>query len=93
MKPIDLLAEVGKLLYGDHWKQPLAQDLAINPETIRKWVTGRRTLPADSPVIIRCADLLDSHRTRVRKELQEIDVLVFQFERLAAEQAPAEPTS
>jgi hypothetical protein len=92
-RPIDLLAAVGITLYGeDHWKQPFAQDLNINPETIRKWMVGRRELPADSPVLVRCADLLDLERQRLIDELRKIELLRTKLEKMA-QQSPVEPTS
>jgi hypothetical protein len=87
-RPIDLMAEVGMLLYGDHWKQPLAEDLAVNAETIRKWMTGRRILPADSPVLIRCLVLLDIELLRLKSETAKVNELRAKFARVTPEPSP-----
>lgn len=36
----DHLAEIGRALYGEHWQAPLARDLGVNRESIRRWLNG-----------------------------------------------------
>lgn len=30
----------GRLLFGDHWRTPLAEALEVNERTLRRWVNG-----------------------------------------------------
>lgn len=36
----DLLRRVGEALYGPRWQTDLAQALAVNDRTVRRWVSG-----------------------------------------------------
>jgi len=59
MTPPELLAETGKLLYGEHWMSEMANDLGINRETVRQFTTGRMRFPAEHPLMDRLVDLID----------------------------------
>lgn len=39
------LARVGRLLYGDKWKHPLAQDLRTSWWTVHRWAEGKLPVP------------------------------------------------
>ena len=36
----DHLAEIGRSLYGANWQAPLARDLGVNRESIRRWLNA-----------------------------------------------------
>ena len=40
----EMLAAVGKLLFGRRWQRPLAQALRRDERQIRRWVTGQHPL-------------------------------------------------
>lgn len=40
----DLLARIGRALYGDQWQSALARDLGISRETIKKILAGKRSI-------------------------------------------------
>ena len=42
---VDVLADAGHALYSEHWRIPLGEALGINPETIRKFMSGRMAVP------------------------------------------------
>lgn len=49
MTPAQLIA-LAKQIYperGDNWKTPLACDLGVALRTVRRWVSGERSIPAD----------------------------------------------
>ena len=50
MSPADKLGAIGRALYGDIWQTPLANDLNVNRETIRRWLNGHTPLPSDHSV-------------------------------------------
>lgn len=58
MNSVETLAEAGRLLHGAEWQGPLARDVAINRETIRRWLNGRTPLPPDHSVFERLAAVL-----------------------------------
>lgn len=41
-----LLARCGQALYGPLWQTPLAQALAVNDRTVRRWASGASPIPA-----------------------------------------------
>lgn len=61
--PADMLADIGRALYGEHWRRPLADALGINERQIRRWLAGD-TLADDHPVF---ADALTMLRRRQRE--------------------------
>lgn len=48
--PPDVLARVGRALYGDQWQTPLARDLNMNERSVRYMAAGDRGI---SPGIVR----------------------------------------
>lgn len=58
MTPADTLAAIGRRLYGDQWKSPLADLVNVNRETPRRWLSGHTDLPADHGVF---DDILAAH--------------------------------
>lgn len=44
--PVDMLAEIGRVLYGEHWVSPMAEALHVNADTIRKWLRKPELLTA-----------------------------------------------
>lgn len=45
--PNDMLADIGRALYGERWRLSLARGVNVDDDTIRRWMTGRTELPAD----------------------------------------------
>jgi hypothetical protein len=41
----DELAQGGERLYGPRWQTSLARALGVNPRILRRWVSGRYTIP------------------------------------------------
>lgn len=41
----DALIRVGAAIWGAHWQTRMAEALAINPRTIRYWMSGRKIIP------------------------------------------------
>lgn len=72
MTPPEMLAEVGRSLYGERWQLPLADDLGINRETIRRWLSGHTPLPADHGVFADVAGIICNRRA----ELAEISKIL-----------------
>lgn len=42
------LRRIGAGLYGRQWQTPLSEDLGINPRTLRRWLSGDWSIPADA---------------------------------------------
>ena len=40
------LAEIGVLLYGPHWQQPMGVALHVARRTVQRWVSGAEEIPA-----------------------------------------------
>lgn len=43
----DQLAEIGKAIYGQNWKSPMAKDLGVKYRTVLRWVAGEFAIPED----------------------------------------------
>lgn len=41
----DLLAQIGTLLYGPHWHQPLGVALHVSRRNIMRWAAGSSDIP------------------------------------------------
>lgn len=46
----DGLAGIGRAAYGDQWQGPMARDLEINRETIRRWLNGHTPLSQEHAI-------------------------------------------
>lgn len=40
-----LLTDVAIALFGVEWRSGLARQLEVNPDTVRRWFSGRETVP------------------------------------------------
>ena len=49
----DGLGAIGRAAYGNQWQGPMARDLEINRETIRRWLNGHTPLLPDHPIWMR----------------------------------------
>lgn len=50
-EPADVIAAVGRALFGDHgWQAKLARALDVNENTVGRWLTDRTPLPASHGV-------------------------------------------
>jgi len=70
--PSDQLAQVGRVLYGEHWRLALARGVQVDDDTIRRWMTGRTDLPGDHAVF---EDALTLMRQRQREIAMAADEL------------------
>jgi hypothetical protein len=61
----DMLASIGRALYGERWQSPLADDLGIARETIRRWLSGHTHLPAEHVVFNDLAEILASRQISI----------------------------
>ena len=59
------LQELGEALHGAHWIGPTARDLGVRHDTLRHWVSGRRSAPAE--ILSRLRVLVESHRRAVAR--------------------------
>jgi hypothetical protein len=41
----DIIAQVGRLVYGDHFLAPMARDLPCNPRNLSRWLSGESDVP------------------------------------------------
>ena len=61
----DLLAEAGRILYGDPWIKRLARDLDVSAATLRAWRAGRMHLSPADHAIQNTLRLLERRRDEV----------------------------
>lgn len=65
-KTADLLADAGRLLYGQEgWVGPLSDDIGVAERTIYAWETGRRELHANNTAMQRVENLLREEAQRM----------------------------
>lgn len=43
--PLQVLREIGPLLYGEYWQTPAAGLLEVTPRAVRRWIAGGRGTP------------------------------------------------
>jgi hypothetical protein len=67
------LAALGQSLYGEHWLKPMARDLKIRPDTIAKWLSGKRDLTDSHPIFEALAVLIRHHEKGVAKACDILD--------------------
>lgn len=75
------LEAVGLGLHGEGWIAPLAADLGINRETIRRWRKGVSPLPADHDVWQDIARLLRNRATEAMAMADRLARLAGEIER------------
>lgn len=52
MSPSELI-EAGERLYGQHWRQPLADLLGVDISTLRRWATAEKAVPKPVALALR----------------------------------------
>ena len=72
MTPKDMLAAVGHALYGDRWQMPLADDLEINRDTVRRWVSGHTLLRTDHGVFRDLLTIIDMRIANLKEARQRL---------------------
>src|SRR5262249_46653107 len=70
----DRLDALGRLLYGDQWITPMADDLKIHRDTVAEWAWGRRELPLDHPIFAALAVLVHYHDKGVAKARKLVEL-------------------
>lgn len=69
--PPDMLADIGRALYGEHWRRPLADALGMDERQIRRYVNGD-TLRADHELFGAALKVLHLHERETRHRAQEM---------------------
>ena len=69
--PPDRLQSFGQSLYGEHWLKPMSRDLKIRPDTVAKWMSGKRQ--ADQVIFEALAILFAYHKKAVVKASEILD--------------------
>jgi ribosome-binding protein aMBF1 (putative translation factor) len=41
----DLLARIGRALFGSYWQTALAAEIEVNERTVRRWAAGDSAIP------------------------------------------------
>lgn len=67
----DMLAEAGRALYGPEFGQRLANDLGIDRESVRRWLTGKTPFNYEHAVIAELLVLVEARIIALQK-IQEI---------------------
>lgn len=67
MTPADMLALVGRALYGPHWRLQLARGLEVDDDTIRRWMSGRTRLGADHGAMDDALELLERRELEINQ--------------------------
>jgi len=67
----DRLQSFGQSLYGEHWLKPMSRDLKIRPDTVAKWMSGKRQ--ADQVIFEALAILFAYHKKAVVKASEILD--------------------
>ena len=69
--PPDMLAAIGRALYGEHWRRPLADDLGEHERQIRRYVNGE-TLTAEHELFVAALDVLRRRGKRIAELTDEL---------------------
>lgn len=69
MSPADF-TRIGQVLYGAHWKPPMARALDVAERTIRRWAAGEWPVPEDVPA--KLLRLLGQRSAEVGRALVEM---------------------
>jgi hypothetical protein len=67
--PMDIVRDVGVLLFGPHWQRELAKALGVSDRNVRRWVSGEAKPPEDiGPRLLALIDarIVDLHTVRLR---------------------------
>jgi hypothetical protein len=62
--PADILADIGRALYGDHWRRPLAEALGIHERQVRRYLSGD-TLTAEHQLFSTARALLSARAGQI----------------------------
>lgn len=77
MKPQhEILAAIGRALFGAKWLYPLANALEVNPRSLRYWAAGRQPIPPR--VWVELQDLLTERQALIESALTNVYGVIFQ---------------
>lgn len=65
--PADMLTDIGRTLYGTHWRMALSRDVGVDDDTIRRWMSGRTELPPNHGVFRDALALLERRAGEIRQ--------------------------
>jgi len=65
VSPADMLAEIGRALYGEHWRRPLAEALGIDERQLRRWLTASGRLTVGHGLFRDALALLERRATEI----------------------------
>lgn len=73
LTPADMLARVAKTLHGrEQWRMRISRDLAVDDDTIRRWMTGRTELTVRHGVFDDALVLLRRRAEEINKQADEL---------------------
>ncbi len=58
----EALEVVGRALYGDEWKSPMARMMGVRRDTVQYWLNGRMELATDHPALLQLLEKLTTAR-------------------------------
>jgi len=68
MTPVDL-SRRGEALYGEHWKEPLADALGVTRRSLDRWIDGTRGVP---PNLVKEIEALERATARATRATQSV---------------------
>lgn len=71
--PADQLAHIGRVLFGAHWRLALARGVKVDDDTIRRWMTGRTTLPVEHGVFKDALILMRQREQEISEAADELE--------------------
>jgi hypothetical protein len=69
--PPDMLADIGRALYGEHWRRPLADALGIHERQIRRWLNGD-SLHREHALFADALDLLTARTAEIEHTRRQL---------------------
>lgn len=73
-EPVRRLEGVGRVLFGPHWKEPLAAALGVARNTVFNWAAKPDTIPAD--IDYRLAEVAERGAEAHREDMRRVERLI-----------------
>jgi len=74
---VELLVDLGQLLYGHRWRKPLAHDLGKDHKEIWRWTTGKRQI--DAHTVEKFLDLIHLRQVVLGEEHKQLHALILRI--------------
>jgi hypothetical protein len=71
--PADVLADIGRALFGERWRLPLCEALNVDERLVRRWLSGATGLAAGHIIFTKAEKVLRDREREIAGILRTLE--------------------